>query len=84
MSIFKRATLLAIVLCAATALGGQARAQSAQDMELLTEAERHSFYLRLQKTVTSAGRAKLTAEMNRIVQERRLELRQKKRAEESK
>lgn len=84
MSIFKRATLLAIVFCAATALGGQAMAQSAQDMELLTEAERHTFYLRLQKATSSAERAKLTAEMNRIVQERRLDLRKQARSTESK
>lgn len=84
MSILNKATLLAAVLCMATTLSGQAVAQSAQDMSLLTEAERHAFYLALQKATSSSERAKLTSEMNRIVQERRLDLRTQARSTESK
>ena len=54
-------------------LGSHAMAQSTQDMSLLTEQERKDFRERLQMTGTSAGRAKITAEMNRLVQERRME-----------
>ena len=84
MNFFKRMTLLIIAFSTAVILSGQVMAQSSQDMELLTEAEQHAFFLRLQKTMSSAGRAKLTAEMNRVVQERRLELRKQERAKESK
>lgn len=52
-----------------------ALAQSSQDMSLLTEQERQDFSRRLQHTASSAERAKITAEMNRVVQERRLEQR---------
>ena len=84
MSLFTKAALLAAMLGVATTLSGQSMAQSAQDMELLTEAERKAFHLRLQKVTSSAERAKLTAEMNRIVQERRLDLRKQARSTESK
>jgi len=79
---FKKHALLAAVFGVALLLGAQvgtqAMAQSSQDMSLLTEQERLMFNQRLQKTSSSAERAKITAEMNRIVQERRLELRHKK------
>lgn len=84
MSLFRKAAFLAIVFSVTATLSSQATAQSAQDLELLTEAERHAFYLRLQKVISSAERAKLTAEMNRIVQERRLDLRNQARSTESK
>ena len=84
MSLFNKAALLAAIVCVAIALSTPSMAQSSQDMELLTDAERHTFFLRLQKTISSAERAKLTAEMNRIVQERRLDLRTQAKSKESK
>lgn len=70
-----------LAVTAALMMGGQALAQSSQDMSLLTEPERVEFTRRLQHTSSSAERAKITAEMNRVVQERRLELRRAKDAE---
>ena len=67
-----------LVVTAALMMGGQALAQSSQDMSLLTEPERVEFTRRLQHTSSSAERAKITAEMNRVVQERRLDLRRAK------
>lgn len=78
MTAFHKRFFFAIVLTAALGVGGQALAQSSQDMSLLTEPERVEFTRRLQHTSSSAERAKITAEMNRVVQERRLELRRAK------
>lgn len=78
MTSFPKNALFATVLGAALVLGGQVMAQSSQDMSLLTAAERKAFSDRLQLTPTSAERAKITAEMNRIVQERRLDQRPQK------
>ena len=75
---FKR-VISTFVLASALMLGGQAMAQSTQDMSLLTEQERLAFRERLQLTTTSAGRSKVTAEMNRLVQERRMDLASEKR-----
>lgn len=72
---FKKHLLAATVLGATLLLGAEAMAQSSQDMSLLTDQERKTFSKRLQKTASSAERAKITAEMNRVVQERRLDLR---------
>lgn len=69
-------------LVAATLLiSGPVLAQSTQDMELLSPEERQSYSDRLQTAGDSSGRAKITAEMNRLVQQRRLELRRKQREE---
>jgi hypothetical protein len=48
------------------------------DMSLLTEQERQHYTRLLEDSEISAGRAKITAEINRIVQERRLKMRQNK------
>ena len=78
MTAFTKRLFFTIALTAAVLTGGMAVAQSSQDMSLLTETERLEFTRRLQHTSSSAERAQITAEMNRIVQERRLELRQSK------
>lgn len=70
---FKKPIFFAILFGAMLSFNTQAMAQSSQDMSLLSEQERAEFTRRLQHTSTSAERAKITAEMNRIVQERRLE-----------
>ena len=83
---FKKSALFAAALLAGGLLTGAAVAQSAQPMDLLSEAERRAFNQRLQDTGTSSGRAKITAEMNRLVQQRRLEqrrLERKKSAQKS-
>ena len=81
MTFFSKSGVLsfvAIALCTTVLLGGQAQAQSTQDMDLLTAAERHEFNRRLQFSVASSERAKITAEMNRLVRERTLAKRNKK------
>ena len=75
MTFFSKSGVLsfvAIALCTAVLLGGQAQAQSTQGMDLLTAAERQEFNRRLQFSVASSERAKITAEMNRLVRERAL------------
>lgn len=69
------AAFAAVLMFGAPLVATPALAQSSQDMSLLTEQERQAFSERLQMTASSAERAKITAEMNRIVQERRLDLR---------
>lgn len=73
-----RRTPIFVVFALLTALlaGAGARAQSTQDMNMLTEQERTEYTQRLQQATSSADRARITAEMNRVVQQRRLELRQ--------
>ncbi len=78
MTILRKHTFMAAALGASLLFGAQAHAQSSQDMSLLSQEEHAAFNKRLQKTASSAERAKITAEMNRIVQERRLDLRLKK------
>lgn len=64
---------LTLALATILAMGvNTAAAQSTQDMHLLTEQERQAYSQRLQHASTSAERARITAEMNRILQERRL------------
>ncbi|MFC1673779.1 hypothetical protein ACFL12_06475 [Pseudomonadota bacterium] len=74
--IAKAAMVAATLLISTSAL-----AQSTQDMNLLTPEERKEFSVRLQTSGDSSMRAKITAEMNRLVQQRRLELRRKQREE---
>lgn len=71
-------TPIFVVFALLTALlaGGGALAQSTQNMNMLTEQERNEYTRRLQQATSSADRARITAEMNRVVQQRRLELRQ--------
>ncbi|HEY9163849.1 MAG TPA: hypothetical protein VIN57_04480 [Magnetovibrio sp.] len=76
MTLYSRRFFFSVALLAALLCGVQAQAQSSQDMELLTQQEHQSFSKRLQRATSSADRAHITAEMNRIVQERRLQLRQ--------
>lgn len=75
MTFFSKTAVLsfvAVTLCTAVLLGGQASAQSTQGMDLLTAAERQEFNRRLQFAVASSERAKITSEMNRLVRERTL------------
>lgn len=72
-------TLCAVTLCAGVLLSGQAvlltsqaHAQSTQHMDMLTAEERKEFSRRLQYSAASSERAKITAEMNRLVRERTL------------
>jgi hypothetical protein len=76
MSSFKKSFHFVFAFSTALMLCTPSFAQSAQDMSLLSEQEHQDFTRRLQHTTNSADRAKITAEMNRIVQERRLDLRQ--------
>ena len=80
MTSLSKLTAFAAVVTIALTLSAGAWAQSSQDMSLLTEQERQAFSERLQLTATSAERAKITAEMNRIVQERRLDQRREQKA----
>jgi len=72
MTLFTKPTVMAVALCAVVLLGGQAHAQSTQGMNLLTPEERQDFNRRLQYSVASSERAKITAEMNRLVRQRTL------------
>lgn len=72
MTLFTKPPVMAMALCAAMLLGGQAQAQSTQGMNLLTPEERQDFNRRLQYSAASSERAKITAEMNRLVRERTL------------
>lgn len=80
MTLFKHQPFYVILLVYVTVLaaallgGGQAHAQSTQDMELLTQQERLAYTQRLQRATSSADRARITAEMNRNIQQRRMEL----------
>lgn len=72
-------TLCAVTLCTgillsgqAVLLSGRAHAQSTQHMDMLTAEERKEFSRRLQYSAASSERAKITAEMNRLVRERTL------------
>lgn len=76
MPLFSRRSFCTVVFAAALLFGVQAHAQSSQDMDLLSQQEHQAFAKRLQRSTSSAERARITAEMNRIVQERRLQLRQ--------
>lgn len=76
MTLFNRPIMLAVACGALLLISVQAHAQSSQDMELLTQQERLAYTQRLQHATSSAERARITAEMNRIIQERRMELRQ--------
>lgn len=69
------ATAFGLLVAAMLLLGGQAHAQSSQDMSLLSDQERKTFSERLQHSSTSSERARITAEMNRLVQQRRMEQR---------
>ena len=78
MALLNKHTFIAATLGAALLLGAHAHAQSSQDMSLLSDQERKSFSQRLQKSSTSSERAHITAEMNRLVQQRRMEQRRVK------
>lgn len=76
MLLTNRHAFFVAVLAGILLLGVSAQAQSTQGMELLTQEEQQAFNHRLQHAHSSADRARITAEMNRIVQQRRQEMRQ--------
>lgn len=83
---FKRKSLIIVT---AAALAGSAlsvyapphaaHAQSTMDMSVLSEQQRADFTKRLQNATSSADRARITSEINRAVQQRKLELRRQER-----
>lgn len=77
--LLRTSSLVAAVLGLSLLVNVGAFAQSSQDMSYLTEQEHAAFTSRLQKSTSSAERAKITAEMNRIVQERKFEAKRKAR-----
>jgi len=83
MMLLRTHTFRMLVLVTGFMLAFQAMAQSTQDMSLLTEQENAAFSKRLQNSPTSAVRAKITAEMNRLIQERRMDMVQQKHAAEA-
>lgn len=65
----------AVALASTFTLASQSFAQSTQGMKYLSPEERKAFSARLQSSVTSHSRSKVTAEMNRVIQKRRMEQR---------
>ena len=79
MKSFVKPILMALSVFTALTLAAPSFAQSTQNMKYLTAEERADFSKRLQRAGASSDRSKVTAEMNRIIQQRRLEERQKER-----
>lgn len=71
MKAFFAAAMTGVAVFAAAS----AQAQSTQDMSLLSPEEKSLYQQRFEHASTSAERAKITAEMNRVVHQRRLEMR---------
>ena len=71
--LFAAAALLALSTVATLPVG--ARAQSSRDMSVLTDEQRADFNKRLQGATSSADRARITSELNRAIQQRKMELR---------
>lgn len=78
MSFMRTPLILACVLVSILMGDIEARAQAAHDTSFLSEAERKHYAARLSNANDSAQRAKVKAEMNRLIQTRRLEQRKKK------
>lgn len=77
--IFVHKSLVFAALLSALLLSGvDAHAQSTSNADVLTQAERKHYKMRLSKSNDSAERAKVKSEMNRLIQTRRLELRKNK------
>ena len=57
--------------------GPLAHAQSIPGWNLLTEAEQKAFHERLSDAYSTGARAKIRAEINRLIQERKMQKRQK-------
>lgn len=77
MTFIRTSLILVVALCAVAFTHGDAHAQAAHDTSLLTKEERTHYAKRLGGASDSAGRAKIKAEMNRLIQTRRLEQRKK-------
>ncbi|PCI39596.1 MAG: hypothetical protein COB46_08455 [Rhodospirillaceae bacterium] len=78
-SLFKP-VLIALAVGISLSFAAPSFAQSTQNMSYLTKEERADFNKRLQRAGASADRSRVTAEMNRIIQQRRLEERKAERA----
>ena len=76
MKALRTSQILAALFTCMLLSGGDAYAQAAHDTSLLTKTEREHFAARLSSVYDSAQRAKVKAEMNRLIQTRRLQLRQ--------
>lgn len=77
MKSFFKPFVFAIALGTLLPLSAQSFAQSTQapNMKFLTAEERADFNRRLQDSGVSSSRSKVTAEMNRLIQQRRLKQR---------
>ena len=73
------AAVLALGGALCVAQPGSAAAQSSRDMSVLSEQQRAEFTERLQGATSSAERARITAELNRAIQVRKMELRRQQR-----
>lgn len=73
MKLLFKPALIALAVGVTLSFAAPSFAQSTQNMKYLTKEERAVFSKRLQRAGASADRSKVTAEMNRIIQQRRLE-----------
>jgi len=78
-----RLALFSLILGTAFTMSGQSFAQSTRDMQYLTKEERADFAKRLQQAGVTSQRSKVTAEMNRTIQKRRLEQRRLEREQKA-
>ncbi|MBL4747938.1 MAG: hypothetical protein JKY17_03925 [Magnetovibrio sp.] len=81
MKSFLKPIAFALALGTALTIAGQSFAQSTLAMKFLSQEERHGYNLRLQKSNVSSERSKITAEMNRAINKRRIEQRRLERAQ---
>ncbi|MBL4693598.1 MAG: hypothetical protein JKY92_09755 [Magnetovibrio sp.] len=75
MKSFVKPIAFALILGTTFIISSQSFAQSTQAMKYLSPEERKSFNARLQTSGGSASRSKVTAEMNLVIQQRRMEQR---------